>query len=166
MKPEDTSILVVDDDVDTCDNLRDILTDVGYHVEVAHDGPSALELVRRRPYDLALLDLRMPGMDGVTLYREIRKLRSDAVALAKLIAASPHLRFGGLQSYQGRAQHLRTPAERAEAKNRIVSTGKLRSSSRRRITPPTCPVAPTTPTFKPMPARLRPPTAPSRTRNG
>ena len=63
--------------------------------------------------------------------------------------------------------HVRVvPAERAEAKNRIVSTGKLRSSSRRRITPPTCPVAPTTPTFKPMPARLRPPTAPSRTRNG
>ena len=81
MSAEETSILVVDDDVDTCDNLRDILSDLGYHVEVAHDGPSALALVRRRPYDLALLDLRMPGMDGVTLYREIRKLRSDAVAL-------------------------------------------------------------------------------------
>lgn len=40
---------------------------------------------------------------------------SDAVALAKLITASPHLRFGGLQSYQGRAQHLRTPAEREQA---------------------------------------------------
>lgn len=88
MSAHPTSILVVDDDVDTCENLRDILSDMGYHVETAHDGPSALALVRRRPYDLALLDLRMPGMDGVTLYREIRKIRSDAVALVVTAFAS------------------------------------------------------------------------------
>ena len=56
------SILVVDDEVDTCSNLSDILTDLGYHVDVAHDGPSALELARKNPYDIALLDLRMPGI--------------------------------------------------------------------------------------------------------
>ncbi len=39
----------------------------------------------------------------------------DAVALAQLIAASPHLRFGGLQAYHGSAQHLRQPAQRAAA---------------------------------------------------
>jgi two-component system, NtrC family, response regulator HydG len=75
------SILVVDDDEDTCRNLSDILTDLGYHVETAHDGFAALELVRRRPYDVALLDLKMPGMDGLTLYREIRKLRAETVAI-------------------------------------------------------------------------------------
>jgi CheY-like chemotaxis protein len=88
MNAEQTSILVVDDDADTCENLRDILSDMGYHVEVAHDGFAALELVRKRPYDLALLDLRMPGMDGVTLYREIRKIRADAVALVVTAFAS------------------------------------------------------------------------------
>jgi CheY-like chemotaxis protein len=76
-----SSILVVDDDVDTCRNLSDILTDLGYHVDTAHDGPSALELVRQRPYDIALLDLKMPGMDGLTLYRELRKLRAETVAI-------------------------------------------------------------------------------------
>ena len=40
---------------------------------------------------------------------------SPAVALAQIIAASPHLRFGGLQAYHGRAQHYRTPAERSAA---------------------------------------------------
>lgn len=75
------SILVVDDEVDTCRNLSDILTDLGYRVDVAHDGPSALELVKRNPYDLALLDLRMPGMDGLTLYRAIKKIRSGTVAV-------------------------------------------------------------------------------------
>jgi two-component system, NtrC family, response regulator HydG len=76
-----SSILVVDDEEDTCHNLSDILTDLGYHVDIAHDGPSALELVRKRPYDVALLDYKMPGMDGLTLYREIKKLRAGTVAI-------------------------------------------------------------------------------------
>src|SRR5262245_30507411 len=75
------SILVVDDDVDTCRNLSDILTDLGYRVDTAPDGPSALELVRRNAYDVALLDYKMPGMDGLTLYREIKKLRAGTVAI-------------------------------------------------------------------------------------
>jgi two-component system, NtrC family, response regulator HydG len=75
------SILVVDDEIDTCRNLSDILTDLGYQVDTAHDGPSALVLARAKPYDVALLDLRMPGMDGLTLYREMRKLRSATVAI-------------------------------------------------------------------------------------
>jgi CheY-like chemotaxis protein len=81
MNPNIPSILVVDDEVDTCRNLSDILADLGYRVDVAHDGPSALELVRHNPYDVALLDLKMPGMDGLTLYREIKKLRADTVAI-------------------------------------------------------------------------------------
>ena len=75
------SILVVDDEVDTCRNLSDILTDLGYHVDVAHEGMTALEMVRQKPYDVALLDLKMPGMDGLTLYREIKKLRAGTVAI-------------------------------------------------------------------------------------
>jgi CheY-like chemotaxis protein len=74
-------LLVVDDEVDTCRNLSDILTDLGYQVDVAHDGPSALELVRRNAYDVALLDLRMPGMDGLELFHRIRQLRAGTVGI-------------------------------------------------------------------------------------
>ena len=81
MNSTPVSILVVDDDVDTCRNLSDILTDLGYRVDVAHDGPSALELVRCKPFDVALLDYKMPGMDGLTLYREIKRLRAGTVAI-------------------------------------------------------------------------------------
>ncbi|MEX2287169.1 MAG: response regulator [Planctomycetaceae bacterium] len=81
MELQPARILVVDDDVDTCRNLADILSDIGYQVDVAHDGRVALRMVRDKPYDIALLDLKMPGMDGVTLYREIRKLRADTVAM-------------------------------------------------------------------------------------
>jgi DNA-binding response OmpR family regulator len=75
------TILVVDDDVDTCRNLADILSDMGYQVDTAHDGPSALQLVQQRPYDVALLDYKMPGMTGLELYRAIRKLRAATVAI-------------------------------------------------------------------------------------
>ncbi|MCE9562840.1 MAG: response regulator [Planctomycetes bacterium] len=75
------SVLVVDDDRDTCRNLADILTDMGYRVDTAPDGPSALELVRQNPYDVALLDFKMPGMNGLELYREVKKLRAGTVAI-------------------------------------------------------------------------------------
>src|SRR4051812_49482076 len=81
MNTNNPAILVVDDEVDTCHNLSDILTDLGYRVDTAHDGPSALELVRKTNYDVALLDFKMPGMDGLELYREIKKLRAGTVAI-------------------------------------------------------------------------------------
>jgi CheY-like chemotaxis protein len=82
-------ILVVDDDRDTCQNLSDILTDLGYRVHCAFDGLSALKLVQERPYEVALLDLKMPGMDGLTLYREIKKHRAGTVSLLVTAYASP-----------------------------------------------------------------------------
>ncbi len=75
------TILVVDDDLDTLRNLSDILTEMGYRVQTASNGAAALELVREHPFDIALLDLKMPGMDGLTLYREIRQVRADTVAM-------------------------------------------------------------------------------------
>ncbi len=74
-------LLVVDDEQDICSNLFDILTDLGYEVDCTYDGPSALELIRNRHYDVAILDLKMPGMDGLTLYREIKRLRAETVAI-------------------------------------------------------------------------------------
>lgn len=89
MNPKQVSVLVVDDDVDICRNVADILGDLGYEVDMAHDGFSAMQQVRRRSYDLALLDLKMPGMDGLTLYREIRKIRAETVGIIITAYASP-----------------------------------------------------------------------------
>lgn len=91
MNTYEPTVLVVDDDVDTCHNLKDILTDMGYEVDTAHSGPEALALIRDRPYDVALLDLKMPGMDGLTLYREIRRLRADTVAMIVSAYTTPEV---------------------------------------------------------------------------
>lgn len=81
MATEPSSILVVDDDLDTCRNLSDILTDMGYAVRTAQDGFAAIELVKQHFFDVALLDFKMPGMDGLTLYRQIKRHSPATVAI-------------------------------------------------------------------------------------
>lgn len=81
-------VLVVDDEQDICENLKDILGDLGFEVDTANNGAEALELVRKNPYEVALLDLKMPGMDGVTLYREIKQIRAGTVAIVVTAYAS------------------------------------------------------------------------------
>lgn len=84
----DPKILLVDDDVDTCRNVSDILTDLGYRVDYVHDAGSALELMRKTSYDVALLDMKMPGMSGLELYREIKRLGAGTVAMLVTAYAS------------------------------------------------------------------------------
>ncbi len=74
-------ILIVDDDRSSCEILSKTLSLRGYHVDTANDGEKALELIRQQDYGLALIDYRMPGMDGVELYRRIRELRPELVGV-------------------------------------------------------------------------------------
>lgn len=76
-----TRLLVVDDDIDTCANLSDILSDFGYHVQTASEATTALRLVEEQGFDVVLLDLKMPGMDGLQLYRELKRRSSSTVAI-------------------------------------------------------------------------------------
>src|SRR5690349_2289559 len=62
-------ILCVDDNEALCDNLREILEDVGYHVEVAH---SCAQALARGTFDVALVDVRLPDGDGVALAAKLR----------------------------------------------------------------------------------------------
>lgn len=74
-------VLIVDDDIDICENVADILNDLGYVTDTACDGPSALIHVREHAYDIAVLDFKMPGMNGVCLYEQIRNTSPETVAL-------------------------------------------------------------------------------------
>lgn len=59
------SVLVVDDEAGMRDTLVDILTSAGYTVTPAEDGFVALEMARAQPYDVIIMDIRMPAMTGV-----------------------------------------------------------------------------------------------------
>ncbi|GIW80372.1 MAG: hypothetical protein KatS3mg105_2179 [Gemmatales bacterium] len=69
-------LLVVDDDEMNRDVLSRRLQRLGYHVLVAKDGTEALELIRTQPVDLVLLDVMMPGIDGLEVLTTIRESHS------------------------------------------------------------------------------------------
>jgi DNA-binding NtrC family response regulator len=68
------TILVVDDHEEVCNVFRRILERDGYRVLRATTGRSALATLRRRPVQLILLDLKMPGLDGISVLGRIRKI--------------------------------------------------------------------------------------------
>ena len=74
MKP---TILVVDDETQISDLLRDFLTQEGYQVFTAANGVEAITLGKENRLDLALLDLKMPGMDGIEVFQKLRKVKKD-----------------------------------------------------------------------------------------
>ena len=71
-------VLVVDDQFGIRVLLHEVLQREGYVVFQASNGPSALSIVEREQPDLVLLDMKIPGMDGLEILRNLRKLGVDA----------------------------------------------------------------------------------------
>lgn len=67
-------VLIVDDDEEMCEELSDILGREGYEIETATDGGKALVLVERKAYDLVLLDLKLPSVEGLEILRRAKRI--------------------------------------------------------------------------------------------
>ncbi len=75
------SVLIVDDDEAMTETLSDILEGLDYHVEIANSGYEAIEKVSASPFDVILMDIKMPGINGVDTFKKIKSIRSDAVVM-------------------------------------------------------------------------------------
>jgi two-component system, OmpR family, phosphate regulon response regulator OmpR len=75
------SILVVDDDKDVRDTIRDYFEFCGFDVFVAGDGDGMRTILARRPIEIVLMDLNLPGEDGLALTRELRASRPVGVIM-------------------------------------------------------------------------------------
>ncbi len=75
---EQASVLVVDDNTDLLDTFSLILKMKGYNVDTAGDGASAVDKFKRRPFDVILMDIIMPRMNGVEAFRKIREINPGA----------------------------------------------------------------------------------------
>ena len=74
-------ILVVDDEKHIRDSCIKLLQRKRYDAEGAGSGAEALEMIEKNPYDLVLLDVRMPGMDGIEVLRRAKELSPDILVL-------------------------------------------------------------------------------------
>ncbi len=93
-------ILLVDDEDRFRTNLHKLLTDEGLTVSARASGAEALEELRRQPYDVIVLDIRMPGMDGLTTLREIKRIDPEVEVIiltghASMDAAMEIIKLGG-----------------------------------------------------------------------
>jgi excisionase family DNA binding protein len=70
-------VLVADDEASVRDLLSKTLALAEYDVDVAPDGRAAVDRLRVLPYDLLITDLKMPGVDGLSVIREARRLKAD-----------------------------------------------------------------------------------------
>ena len=128
------TILVVDDEVDIANLVAMNLADEGYETHTAHRGDDAIDLALKLRPDLIVLDVMMPGLDGVEVCRLLRKdPRTTAVSIIMLTARTlPKDRIAGLEA--GADDYVDKPFDVDELLARVH--GRLRRSRQLRQTSP------------------------------
>ncbi len=71
-------LLIIDDDLATCDFLRSFFTQKGYEAFVANDGEQGLFIVKEKKPDIILLDIKMPGFSGLEVLQKIKEIDKNA----------------------------------------------------------------------------------------
>jgi len=111
-------ILVADDDANIADLVRMYLAKAGYDITVARNGDETQRLLRERPFDLAVLDIMMPGPDGLQIIRNLRK-RSEMPVIFLSARSSDIDKVAGLQF--GADDYVTKPFNPAELVARVQS---------------------------------------------
>ncbi|MFQ5697544.1 MAG: response regulator [Myxococcota bacterium] len=111
-EPGPLQVLVVDDDPDICAYLEDFLAREGYRVEIVMDPREAPPQVKRGRFQIVLLDVRMPGVDGVALLRELRAIDSDVCVI--VMTAYPSVESAVDSMKADAFDYLRKPFELEE----------------------------------------------------
>lgn len=75
------TILIIDDNKDLCFNLSNILKESGYNIIAVSDGKGALSAIERNMPNLALLDMKLPGMDGIKILEKMKKIDKDLIII-------------------------------------------------------------------------------------
>ncbi len=96
--PKAKSLLLVDDDPSIHELVRAMLADEGWEVEAVGSGEEALRYLAEQNYDLVLTDIRMPGMDGLTLLAHIRKRHPDTHVVVMTVHNTPDHIVGSLRN--------------------------------------------------------------------
>jgi DNA-binding NtrC family response regulator len=74
-KAVEDSILIVDDNISQCKTMAFILERKGYAVTITDNGPEAISIIEKKSFDIIFMDIKMPIMNGVEAYKQIKKIR-------------------------------------------------------------------------------------------
>ncbi|MFN2482844.1 MAG: sigma-54-dependent transcriptional regulator [Pyrinomonadaceae bacterium] len=126
------SILVVDDEEIMRDVLETLLSAEGYRVDLARTGEEGLECYGRKPYDVVLLDVSMPGMGGLRALEEI--LKADAEAVVLMVTAYATFDTAIAAWERGAAGCIRKPFQNELILERVANGIKRRRKEEERQT--------------------------------
>jgi two-component system OmpR family response regulator len=118
-------ILVVDDQKEICDMVQDYLSSEGYRVSTAHDGAGMRRVLSQTAVDLVILDLMLPGEDGLTLARSLREESNVGIIILTGRGETVDRIIGlemGADDYLPKPFHLRELLARVKSVLRRVST--------------------------------------------
>jgi len=90
-------ILIIDDDEEMSSLLRDFLRDDGYEADFANNGGTALRKISQKPFDLVVTDFRMPGLTGLDILPEIKRLQPAAFVMVITAFGSEDLQRRSLE---------------------------------------------------------------------
>jgi len=114
------SVLVVEDNADLAANIADFLEGHGHQVDVAQDGVTGLHLAVTQPHDVIVLDLMLPGIDGLTLCRRLRQDAQSGTPVLMLTArATLEDKVAGFG--EGADDYLTKPFELRELELRLAA---------------------------------------------
>ncbi|HYU62179.1 MAG TPA: response regulator transcription factor [Verrucomicrobiae bacterium] len=122
----ESRILVVEDDPRLAATLDRVLTAEGHDIEVAPDGNEALRRARERPFDLVVLDIMLPGLDGISVCRKLRSTGSVPILLLTALGGTED-RVRGLDS--GADDYLVKPFAYEELLARVRALMRRRAPS-------------------------------------
>ena len=126
------NILIVDDQASNVQLLQELLHDAGYtNVSATLDSREVCDLHRTHNYDLILLDLQMPGMDGFQVMQCLNEIKTDAYSPVLAITAQPAHKLKALAS--GAKDFISKPYDLLEVKTRIRNMLELRLIYRRLV---------------------------------
>jgi DNA-binding response OmpR family regulator len=91
------SVLIIDDEEIMREILETLLAREGYSVRVAPTGAEGLELAKSVPFDAAIVDVMMPGMDGMAVLEELRKFDDDLPVITYKAFASDENAIAGMK---------------------------------------------------------------------
>jgi DNA-binding response OmpR family regulator len=124
------TILIADDDVSHRDLLEGILTGVGYDVRQAVDGRAALADALGSPPDLILLDLRMPGMNGLEVCRQLKVRPATAAVPVIVVTSAGEITAKEQALASGADDFVRKPVDAQDLRSRVQAILKVRGIRR------------------------------------
>ena len=125
------NVLLVDDEKDFIEPLGERLKLRDFNVEVATSGKDALKLIKKQEFDVIVLDVLMPGKDGIETLKDIKKINQLSQVIMLTGHATVETAIEGMK--QGAFDYLMKPTETIELIEKITKAYRLVEEQRERI---------------------------------